>query len=74
MHHAMNINHEWNRLKLELDNNTYVVALLYINPISTKRCYFFGEDIKVWNNSIGKNCLHNHGSKIDYIITIHYML
>ncbi len=52
----MNISHEWSILKLELDNNTYVVSLLYINPISTKRHYFFGDEIKVWNNSIGKNC------------------
>jgi len=52
----MNISHEWSILKLELDNNTYVVSLLYINPISIKRHYFFGDEIKVWNNSIGKNC------------------
>jgi hypothetical protein len=47
MHHAMNISHEWSRLKLKLHNNTYVIALLYINPISTKRHHFFGNEIKV---------------------------
>ncbi len=40
MHHAMNISHEWSRLKLELDNNTYVVALLYITPLAPKDITF----------------------------------
>jgi hypothetical protein len=32
----MNTNQTWSKLRLELDTNTYVTTLKYINPINIK--------------------------------------
>jgi hypothetical protein len=72
MRNAMNINHEWNKLIMELNNNTCVVAALkYINPINTKRHKFCGNEIRVLNTSIDENCLHDCYNQANYIRAIH---
>jgi hypothetical protein len=38
----MNIKHEWSKLRLNFDNNTYVATLKYINPINPIKHVFLG--------------------------------
>jgi hypothetical protein len=40
MHHAMNTDHEWNKLGLELGSNICATTLEYNNTINTKRHIF----------------------------------
>jgi hypothetical protein len=37
MYHAMNTNHEWSKLRLDLDCNSHAIALKYTNFINTSK-------------------------------------
>jgi hypothetical protein len=73
MQHIVNSNHDWKKMRLNLDNNICLVALKYTNPTNIKIHNVLGNDIKVLNTSIHVNCLYNQCSnKVGCIKTIHY--
>jgi hypothetical protein len=49
---AMNTNHEWSKLRLDLDCNFHAIALKYTNLVNILKNEFVESNIKVQNTSL----------------------